>query len=457
MRTKIISSILFLFIITTTTKAQEWEFVGLDSLLIKQLYVSGDTIWAATDARINTNMIAGVYKTNDGGTNWHQLDSTLGDGTSVYFYKNSNNNLYYLVKGNGSFNIAGTLYKSLDEGQSWEILQQLKNISIDWIGFSPFNKNEIYARESHYIPAGWYETVYRSLDGGSNWQEITYLPASSHGRNLTFNISLTDSNKLYAAVDDKLGGKYFYVSTNKGDSWNYISEPPSVPAELINDSELSERIYMSSLYISENGGYSWELADLGIPDTSYYLSFYESPFNTNEIFTLRSDGLYKSEKENIYWEKIGGSENLPLNIGGGYWFIYEDVGELRNVFADTSENVIYVGTTKGIYKKNLITDVNEILTFQPYNYILFQNYPNPFNPTTTISYQIPEKSFIIIKVYDVLGNEIRTLVAEYKQKGIYQIEFNGSELTSGVYFYVLTANSGNSKTLKQGRKMLLIK
>ena len=156
MKTTIISFTFLLLLITSPTKAQEWEFVGLDSMVIKQLYVSGDTIWAATDARINTNMIAGVYKTNDGGTNWHQLDSTLGDGTAVYFYKDSERNLFFLVKGmSGGVNIAGTLYKSTDQGGNWEIVEQLKNISIDWIGRSSFNKNEIYARESHFIVAGW--------------------------------------------------------------------------------------------------------------------------------------------------------------------------------------------------------------------------------------------------------------------------------------------------------------
>jgi len=451
MKTKIIFLVLVLLLITSPSKAQTWEFVGLDSLVIKQLYVSGDTIWAATDARINTNMIAGIYKSTNKGTTWFQLDSTLGDGTAVYFYKNLNNSLYYLVKGNGSFNIAGNLYKSLDAGQSWEILQQLENISVDWIGISPFNKNEIYARESHYTPAGWFETVYRSLDEGGNWQEITYLPSSSHGRNLTFNISLTDSNKLYAAVDDKLGGKYFYVSTNKGDSWNYISAPPDVPVELINDSYLSERIYMSSLYISENGGYTWELADSGLPDTSDYLSFYESPNDTNEIYTLRSDGLYKSNKNYIYWNRVEGTENLPLYLGV-YGFIGWDRGELRNIFIDTLTNEIYIGTAKGVYKKNLVTGVTENNNKLPSRFILNQNYPNPFNPTTTISFQIPEKNFITLNIYDVLGKIIATLIHEEKSVGSYEVSFNASELTSGIYFYRLQAGK-----FIETKKMVLAK
>jgi len=73
----------------------------------------------------------------------------------------------------------------------------------------------------------------------------------------------------------------------------------------------------------------------------------------------------------------------------------------------------------------------------PEKYGLHQNYPNPFNPITTIKYDIPEKSFTTLKVYDVLGNEIATLVNEEKPIGSYEIEFNANGLPGGVYFYRL--------------------
>jgi len=458
MKTKIISFSLLLFLITPQSNAQEWEFVGLDSLLIKQLYVSGDSIWAANDARINTNMIAGLYKSTNKGSSWFQLDSTLGDGTAVNFYKDSERNLFYLVKGmSGGVNTAGTLYKSTDGGEYWNVVQQLENIDIDWVGISHVNENEIYARESHYIIAGWYETIYRSTDGGTYWQEITYLPASSHGRKLTFNLSLTDSNKLYAAVDDGLGGKYFYSSTNKGNTWNYISEPPAVEQELISDLTIPNRVFMFPGYhLTEDDGYSWTVASTGLPDVSSYLSFYYDPRDKTTFYNLRKDGLYVSKNDPIYWQLIEGSNNLPLNIGS-YGFIYEDIGELRNVFIDTPSNVIYVGTAKGIYKKNLITEMEEQKNYEPSNFILNQNFPNPFNPVTTISYAIPEESYINLTVYDILGNEIITLVKEAKLKGEYKVRFDGTKLTSGVYLYILTAETNDGYKRKKGGKMLLLK
>ena len=85
-------------------------------------------------------------------------------------------------------------------------------------------------------------------------------------------------------------------------------------------------------------------------------------------------------------------------------------------------------------------------------FYLSQNYPNPFNPDTKINYSAPNISFVTIKVYDVLGNEIATLINEEKKSGNYQVEFNGSNLSSGVYFYRMQA--GNFSNTK---KLILIK
>ena len=87
-----------------------------------------------------------------------------------------------------------------------------------------------------------------------------------------------------------------------------------------------------------------------------------------------------------------------------------------------------------------------------YGFQLYQNYPNPFNPTTTIKYQIPELSFVTLKIYDVLGNEIETLVNEEKAVGSYEIDFNVYSYTSGIYFYQLRAEH-----FIQTEKMVLMK
>jgi hypothetical protein len=94
--------------------------------------------------------------------------------------------------------------------------------------------------------------------------------------------------------------------------------------------------------------------------------------------------------------------------------------------------------------------VNDIRKLNAYN--LEQNYPNPFNPNTTINYQIPELSFVTLKVYDVLGSEITTLVNEEKPVGSYEVEFDATILSSGVYFYRLQAGS-----FVETKKMVLMK
>jgi hypothetical protein len=96
---------------------------------------------------------------------------------------------------------------------------------------------------------------------------------------------------------------------------------------------------------------------------------------------------------------------------------------------------------------------NEIeVEITPSEYILEQNYPNPFNPSTSIQYAIGSRQFAILKVYNVLGKEIATLVNEEKSAGNYQVEFDGRKFSSGIYYYKL-----NSGDFTQTKKMILIK
>ena len=99
-----------------------------------------------------------------------------------------------------------------------------------------------------------------------------------------------------------------------------------------------------------------------------------------------------------------------------------------------------------------ITDVEENYNSIPEKFFLSQNYPNPFNPSTKISWQSPVSSHQTLKIYDVLGNEVATLVNEFRNAGSYEIDFNASKLSSGIYFYRLSAGS-----FVQTKKMILIK
>jgi hypothetical protein len=126
-----------------------------------------------------------------------------------------------------------------------------------------------------------------------------------------------------------------------------------------------------------------------------------------------------------------------------------------------SSDYIFAGTNQSsMWRRPLseiVTGVDEQDDRLPNNFHLEQNYPNPFNPSTTIKYSIPTSEFVTLKVFDVLGNEVATLVNEEKPAGSYEVEFNSHSgsvrnLTSGVYFYILQAGS-----FTQTKKLILMK
>jgi hypothetical protein len=88
----------------------------------------------------------------------------------------------------------------------------------------------------------------------------------------------------------------------------------------------------------------------------------------------------------------------------------------------------------------------------PKEFNLSQNFPNPFNPVTKINFALPKQGFVSLKIYDITGREVQTLVSEVKQAGYYSVDFNGSSLSSGVYFYRIQSNNFVSV-----KRMVLIK
>jgi hypothetical protein len=121
--------------------------------------------------------------------------------------------------------------------------------------------------------------------------------------------------------------------------------------------------------------------------------------------------------------------------------------ELRNATISDPDTML-INVTSGpriIYelRSQLITGINDNRPAVPDGYLLEQNYPNPFNPTTTISYQIPQSSFVSLRVYNILGNEVSTLVNEQQAAGKHSLMFIANNLASGVYFYKLQSGSFN--------------
>lgn len=134
-----------------------------------------------------------------------------------------------------------------------------------------------------------------------------------------------------------------------------------------------------------------------------------------------------------------------------HYYVTADLVPLEDGSPVESEASNVVATTGGLYKQ-----IEELIEPNPKEYFLFDNYPNPFNPTTNIQYSIPSNELVTLKVYDILGREVATLVNESKTAGSYSVNFNASSagggLASGTYIYQLRAGEFLST-----KKMTLIK
>jgi len=200
----------------------------------------------------------------------------------------------------------------------------------------------------------------------------------------------------------------------------------------------------------------------------------------NEVFlSTLGYGIYKSTDNGISWVNKTGAgpdySSLIINSDGvmcagtrGYWvYTSTDNGEnwqlVKSGMGDdkfvlslltNSTGYLFAGMDYyGLYKSvnKVVTDVEDLKEL-PMDFDLKQNYPNPFNPSTKISWQAQSSGWQTLKVYDVLGNEIANLVEDYRNAGSYEVEFNASNLSSGIYFYTLIA--GN---YSQTKKMILLK
>jgi hypothetical protein len=131
-------------------------------------------------------------------------------------------------------------------------------------------------------------------------------------------------------------------------------------------------------------------------------------------------------------------------------FVKENLGVVVFVQRTSTKEVLQ---SEYISFMNLVvTDVNKQTHTTPSSFVLHQNYPNPFNPSTLINYELPEAGNVSLKVYDILGNVVATLVNDFKSEGVHNVTFNGAGLSSGVYLYVLKAGS-----VSRYNKMLLLK
>jgi hypothetical protein len=170
-----------------------------------------------------------------------------------------------------------------------------------------------------------------------------------------------------------------------------------------------------------------------------------SPKLQNKLSALSGIGIYFSSNFGTQWSQI--NDGFPFDP------------EIRSIII--SNSYILCGTYGlSVWRRPLseIISIKNISSEIPSKYILYQNYPNPFNPTTKIKFDVPVDSRIrgndrvVLKVYDILGKDIETLVNEKLNPGTYEVTFNASQYPSGVYFYRLTSDGYN-----ETKRMILLK
>jgi ligand-binding sensor domain-containing protein len=298
------------------------------------------------------------------------------------------------------------IFRSTNNGNGW--LQVNNGLTTNYV-------RSIAIRNDQIIFVGTNQGVFRSRDNGENWDQINNGLNFSNIRCLTFNLD-----------------GFIFAGTFGG-----------------------------GIFRSTNDGELWEDTNSGINATHIHDIICDS---IGQLIAATTDfGIFKSTNNGDIW--------FELNNGLLDYNVYS--------LALNSEKYLYAGTlTRGVYKSiypttTEVLEVKELLT----NFYLSQNFPNPFNPTTKIKFTISNVEtrhasslqMVTLKVYDILGNEVATLVNEEKQPGIYEVDFDAANhsgnvrnLTSGIYFYQLLVSALQSKDGKadnfiETKKMVLIK
>jgi hypothetical protein len=248
-------------------------------------------------------------------------------------------------------------------------------------------------------------------------------------------------------------GKGVFISTNAGLSWGPYNSGLTntyVNALAVSGTNLFAGT-SNGIFFSTNNDISWTAADEGLtsPDV-LALAVYGT-----SLFAGTRNGVFLLTDNSESWTSVNEGLLKDREDSTKYSFVYALGVSDKYLFAAPGNFMMDCGTAgTGLWRRPLseLVGVTKEGSDLPLEFTLSQNYPNPFNPSTTIRYQLPIRSIVTIKMYNILGKEITTLVNEKKDAGKYSINFNGSSLPSGVYFYRIQAGS-----FAETKKMMLLK
>jgi len=399
---------------------------GLVSLSINDLILDFGNLYAATEG-------AGVFVSTDDGASWSAINNGM---TSL--------NVYSLIFKDGVL-FAGTdgdgVFRSTDLGLSWSPANT-GLISI----YSGFNNIRAFAALDTDILVGtWGAGVFLSTNDGTTWMGPYFgtfpIPHGSGGSSFVCSLA-PFTGGVYCGSSDGI-----FVSTDGGITWEPELEVWARSGEG-NASFLSFSQYAQGVYAGVSGTLDEDGVIYQSAGDSTWVKM-NNGLTDSSVQCLASSGtslLAGTAQNGVFITSNGGEQWHPANLGLPTGNIHSLVIDGTTVYAGTYYGSVWRGDLSNIVairKKNDATLSN---------YFLFQNYPNPFNPSTEISYQLPSSSYVFLKVFDVLGREVKVLVNKQETAGSYSVNFDASNLPSGVYFYRLEAG-----TYSNTKKLLLLK
>lgn len=377
----------------------------------------------AVDVVGNKVMVPTSYSTilssSNGGTDWDTSRVNYSYSGTLYSISKVNNSTAWV----GGYN--GRTYYTTDAGASWTESTNNTTLTI-------YNVNFVDANTGWLFASGSTGGIEKTTDGGTTWVNQTATGVTS----TIYGSSFIDANTGWLCGNSGKVSK----TTDGGTTWtaqtsNYTSTLRAVDMVNANTGWLVG--YSSTIRKTTNGGTNWDTLQVPFyPYSSYYAVDFVDQWNGMVV------GSY--------------GQTLRTRDGGTTWIIENTGGNSQyGVKMTTTDSGWAVSSNGYVFKyAELLNNGNTYTHEVPTKYTLSQNYPNPFNPTTTIQFGLPRAGRVSLKIYDVSGRLVRTLVNnEGLNEGTFNYIFNGSDVASGVYFYSLIVNDDLVGT----KKMVLVK
>jgi len=427
--------IILVLLLCTSALFSQWQL--RDNGLPK-----GSNMGWAIDAIDQNNAVIGLrtgaYITNDGGNTWRQV-STEG----FYDVAMVSANLIY-----GVSNLK--IFKTTDGGTSWTAVYQ----------FPPNNGyfNYIKVFQGTIIAQADVSTmtcpqILKSTDEGNTWQSVNQssLTGGASGdlwRRLDF--STPDIGLFHVSL---LTPQHTWRTTDGGATWTDIGLSPAIKGIKMYDqnygiaigNDIVAGVNTFSTLITKDGGVNWETKSTSTT-TQYYIRDLEFiPNKPAEILMSTLENVFYSADSGKTWSRqninLGTTrcEDIKFVTENSGWFLCLD----GSVYWTNNKG----NSVVGLDKRNKV----------PTQFSLEQNYPNPFNPSTKIKFSLPEAGRVTLKIYDILGRDIKTLIDNEKSAGSHVIEWNGDnslgqKVCAGIYLYSIITDK-----FIQTRKMILLK